>query len=329
MNIPNPAEFGSVQQVFGDQYYKPQMQLRLAMQARINPVLLGLALGILAPGQSGSRDVRLIDVKGISRGATFTPLASETSVVPVSSFDLNQTDISIGTAGLAFGETFDARVFSNPNWSPNMERIIAETPETWLGFLLSKMCTVLSTTSDIVGTTGTVLTYADFVAAAFKFNDTDGAPAANKAEDGFTPNIFGILDPKQLKELGVDIQGLAAFNGVPQLFQQFTDIRGETPIKFGGALLYGSKRVKTVGSDFIGGLYQKGALVYATVDPSGLASLPGEGKPVFTLPEYGLVNHLVTDALTGKVMMVARAYLGVSQLHSDLAVVVGLRSKVA
>ena len=275
-------------------------EIRMELAEKLNVWQLGVVPLVGDFAGAGTTTIRVTHVGGIGWDAKMVSMPTETS-------------LTLGRYGLAFSESFQNRIVSQPNVRAAMggDAFRAQAANTWFATFRERVCVTGATIGTSVGSAATTLSVDNLIALATAFNTTDGA------EDGGAPVVM--LDPQQIEEAKASARSEPAFQGDLAGFTSVQGVAGRIYDNFLGLgmTVVGTGDVQQSGGAYQGFAFQRGGIGYGVASTSPLQLGPGS-NPVY-VDEYGLVVYDVNNGLNQQTAQVnALAFMGFALGSTDV-----------
>lgn len=288
-------------------------EIRMELAEKLNVWQLGVVPLVGDFAGAGTTTIRVTHVGGIGWDAKMVSMPTETSAPTMANPTAGYSSVTLGRYGLAFSESFQNRIISQPNVRAAMggEAFRAQAANTWFATFRERVCVTGATISGSVGSSGTTLSVDNLIALATAFNTTDGA------EDGGSPIVM--LDPQQIEEAKASARTEPAFQGDLAGFTSVQGVAGRIYDNFLGLgmTVVGTSDVQQSGGAYQGFAFQRGGIGYGVASTSPL-QLNAGANPVY-VDEYGLVVYDVDNGLNQQTAQVnALAFMGFQLGSSDV-----------
>ncbi len=256
---------------------------------------------------SGSDTGRVRRATGYGFGATFAPMATETSPIALSAIQAAFDDITLARHGLGFSETFMRRILSGDGLT--LEFVAAQITDSWLRYLRYQACVVGATYATNPADASATLDVDDALAVAAHFEETSGYGGQQ---------IKAVHRARQLTRLkaSINAQGSLQF---PEQFEKYQGVKGSDGFRFRFLDIdwHASGDVVNSSGDDFGFAHVEGALGYVVGGTESLTGLAGVDPQV--VPDMGLVVTRETNGRDSVSAVYANTYLGVAKLDATVA----------
>lgn len=257
---------------------------------------------------SGSDTLRIRRVDGLGYAASMSTPANEHVAVTASDLTTGLDSLTIARHGLAFEESQLEQILADATWrsTATLDAIAPTIAASVVAKLRSLVCTEGATFSDTIGSTGTDLTFTNWLSLVAAFEERDGYGGQK---------VIAVLKPKQLTQLKSSWITTANFQ-FPEVTDAVARIGGAGYRgQFLGIDVYTSGSVTDDSTDFSGFAMMAGKIGWGRASTAGV-QLPAGADPMH-LPNWGTVIH--KEVSSGKVRLEGNTYIGVGSVDDSVA----------
>jgi hypothetical protein len=314
--ITAPALAAAVNTEVGFAHTFAQIAIQRRLEDSLNVAQAGLVRLVGDAAGSGSDSIRVTNIGGVGFNLAMASLATETTAITPSPFDLGYSTVTIGDYGLAFEESYKAMILGREP-AAMIDALVATMPDSFLRTLRNLVATTVAGFSTTIGASGTTLSVDDYLDLVAAHRETlgSGVPVT-------------ILHPKQVTDL---IESFRSESTLSLSVSDFGNLLGAAPGQTIGNLaglgidVSMSDSITDDGTDYFGGAYSPGGVGYAVGSTATVRATPD----AIRVPDFGLLITFPSSASTsGKVTAEGRAFVGVAAGSSDVFLQRKIRSAV-